>query len=82
MHVLERLRSEGDRSDETEGVLARCYKDLAEQEHTLPARRELYLKAYEIYRSSYIRGQRTSYYTGQSLARSCSHHLPALPCPT
>lgn len=76
MGVLEELRASGDTREETDGVLARCYKDLASEADT-PARRQmLYTKAYDVYKEAYVSGNRSSFYTGE-LASACRAEAPA-----
>ena len=65
MDVLEELRALGDARDETNGVLARCYKDLAGEAETPERRQALYTKAYHVYKEAYVGGNRSSYYTGE-----------------
>jgi len=68
MGVLEGLRAGGDTSEETSGVLARCYKDLAACAELQSQRRSLLTKAYHVYKEAYESGAKTSYYTGINTA--------------
>ena len=68
MNVLEELRSHGDTSEETGGVLARCYKDLAATADSHDRRQGFYLKAYEVYKAAYEGCNKTSFYTGINTA--------------
>jgi class 3 adenylate cyclase/tetratricopeptide (TPR) repeat protein len=66
LKILEELRQEGQSSEETLGLLARAYKDLAEQTADPAAQRQRWGKAKEIYAASYA--QTGGYWTGINAA--------------
>ena len=68
--VLESLRDElGPAFDnESGGLLARCYKDIAQRQQEHDRRTSFLQKAYEIYRAAYEKSSKTSFYTGINTA--------------
>eukprot|EP01138_Halocafeteria_seosinensis_P000025 gb/GECG01000025.1/.p1 GENE.gb/GECG01000025.1/~~gb/GECG01000025.1/.p1 ORF type:complete len:1054 (+),score=121.54 gb/GECG01000025.1/:1-3162(+) len=66
--ILEEVRTNGDTSDETAGLLARAYKDLATQAKEEETRKLNVDRAHQIYREAYERGGKTSYYLGINAA--------------
>jgi len=66
LNLLEELRREGRPSEETLGLLARAYKDLAEQTADPEEQRLRWQKAKEIYAASYA--QTGGYWTGINAA--------------
>lgn len=61
--VLETLREELglDFDDETGGLLARCYKDIAQRQQDREMRMDFLRKAYDIYRTAYEKSGRASF---------------------
>jgi tetratricopeptide (TPR) repeat protein len=68
--LLEGLRAEIGAAfdDESGGLLARCYKDLATRQKSIDRRLEYLTKAYLLYNEAYERSRQSSYYTGINTA--------------
>lgn len=67
IELLETLRKDVGSAfdDESGGLLARCYKDMAARQKQSELRADYLYKAHAIYREAYERSGRTSYYTGE-----------------
>jgi hypothetical protein len=68
IEALEQLQAEGAMDDESGGLLARCYKDLAARERNAEGRTNLLNRAHAIYKEAFESGGRASYYTGINTA--------------